>query len=97
MDLFTRSFQSMTGNTYYFEVTGAGKFPHNLLAEQSCFPEKKEDATNAFEKAGSKRTIKMKGVAQPSPNLWRSYGWNLFSFSAIIPKEDYTIYHTWPC
>ena len=87
----------MIGNVYYFEVTGIGDFPHRLLAEQGCFPEEGKDAENAFERSGSKRTVRMKGITSPSPNLWRSYGWSLLSFSHMISSEDYTVYHTWPC
>jgi hypothetical protein len=87
----------MIGNMYYFEVTGAGQFPHKLLSDQHCFPEDAEDAVNAFERIGSKRTIKLKGLTPPNVDVWRSYGWSMICFSHIVPKEDYTIYHTWPC
>jgi len=88
----------MNGNIYYFEVNGHGAFPHELLANQSCFPESKEDAVSAFEHSGSYRTVKLKGMYSPNKNLWRSYGWTVRLISGLSSdKEDYNIYHTWPC
>jgi hypothetical protein len=87
----------MIGKTYFFEITGSGKFPHKLLAEQNCFPEKNNDAVTAFERAGSNRTIRMKSITPPNVDLWRSYGWSIHVLSLTTPPEDYTLYHTWPC
>jgi len=88
----------MIGNIYLFEVTGSGKFPTNLLADQSCFPKTVEDAHNAFEFSSSRRTISLKGIRIPSPDLWLSYGWSIGRLpDALFEKEDYDKYHTWPC
>ena len=87
----------MIGKTHFFEITGSGMFPHRLLAEQRCFPEEESDAIKAFERSGFNRTIKLKSIVAPNPDLWRSYGWMVRLTSNNIPPEDYTNYHTWPC
>jgi hypothetical protein len=88
----------MSGNMYCFEAIGKGFFPHELLANQKCFPSSREDAISAFEYAGSYRTIALKGREAPNHNLWKSYGWTVRLVSGIAPyREDYAKYHTWPC
>ena len=87
----------MIGKTYYFEITGNGVFPHRLLAEQGCFPKEEQDSIKAFERSGFKRTITLRSVSAPKPDLWRTQGWMVRVISNNIPSEDYTIYHTWPC
>ncbi len=88
----------MTGDDMYtFFVIGSGGFPYPLLSTQGCFPATESDAENAFKLSGSRRTINMKSIRAPSPNLWRSCGWTLHGAAAPCKAEDYTRYHTWPC
>jgi len=88
----------MNGSLYTFEVRGSGTFPYRLLSEQVCFPKSKNDAENAFENTGSNRRINLQSSNIPSASLWRSYGWNIVGVvSHYIDKEDYSLYHTWPC
>ncbi len=88
----------MNGNVCCFEASGRGAFPHELLANQMCFPASKRDAISAFDYTGSGRTITMKGLEPPSRNLWLSYGWTIRMIPGFGPlNEDYTKYHTWPC
>ena len=88
----------MSGNGYCFEAVGRGAFPYELLANQRCFPESSEDAINAFEYNETYRSIRLKSAVAPNNNLWKSYGWTIRVISGYIPaKEDYNIYHTWPC
>jgi hypothetical protein len=88
----------MTGdNMYTFLVIGSGDFPYSLLSTQSCFPATETDAKSVFELSYSRRTISMKSIRAPSPNLWKSFGWTLCGAVTACGKEDYTKYHTWPC
>jgi|3_EtaG_2_1085321.scaffolds.fasta_scaffold499722_1 hypothetical protein len=88
----------MNGKIYTFEVKGSGQFPYALLAEQVCFPKSNKDAKNAFENTYSSRTISLQSSRVPSVNLWKSYGWSVGGvLSSYIEKEDYNLYHTWPC
>tara|TARA_Y100000310_G_C20345698_1_gene651916 strand:+ start:352 stop:618 length:267 start_codon:yes stop_codon:yes gene_type:complete len=88
----------MNGDMYTFEVTGSGVFPCRLLSEQFCFPKSNDDAANAFENAGSHRRINLQSSRIPNAKLWRSYGWSIVGvINHCMAKEDYNLYHTWPC
>ena len=88
----------MNGEIYTFEAAGRANFPYELLANERCFPASKEDAANAFEYSNTLRIISLKSHKLPNKDLWRSYGWNVRGLpDALFAKEDYTIYHTWPC
>lgn len=89
----------MTGSMTIFEVTGSGEFPFRLLASQGCFPVSVKDAERINDSFKMKRTITLKGFCSPSENVWRSYGWSIAVIHGgfVNEKNEYTLYHTWPC
>jgi hypothetical protein len=77
-----------------FTVKGSGPFPFVMLQRGKCHPNSEKDVDNLFNYSGT-RTIKLRGQL-PNDNLWKAHGWSVISRPAIY-KDDYNIYHTWPC
>ena len=78
---------------FYFEVSGSGNFPVELLSH-GVWPSSDEDSKNLIN-FSSKRTINLISIYRPTQNTWRSYGWDCFFNEDVI--DDYNEYHTWPC
>ncbi len=91
----------MIGNKYKFRVHGKGPFPMRLLAYYKCFPATADDACLlSGSLSESTRAIEMESITKPSPKIWNSYGWSIVRLSGpgLEPdKNEYEIYHTWPC
>ena len=81
-------------NDSLFIVKGSGAFPLEMLRIGRCHPDGEKDVDNLFNNSGN-RTIRLRGHL-PNESLWKSYGWSVIS-GYPSQKDDYSIYHTWPC
>ena len=80
-----------------FIVKGSGIFPYTMLSRGKCYPKGEVDVDKMFSYSNS-RTINLTGDGQrQNEDLWRSFGWTVISSSAILIKDEYEHYHTWPC
>ena len=77
-----------------FTVKGSGPFPFTMLQRDRCHPISEKDVDNLFNYSGT-RTIHLRGQS-PSDNLWKTHGWSVIMRPAMY-KDDYNVYHTWPC
>ena len=79
---------------FTFEVEGCGKFPMELLHEAKCYPADKEDAIKINDV--KRRTIRLSSVVSQNRMLWFFKGWKIVR-GMSGDKDDYELYHTWPC
>ena len=77
-----------------FIVKGSGPFPFAMLQIGKCHPACEKDVDNLFNYSGT-RIVKLRGQL-PNDSLWKSHGWSVIS-GLYAEKDDYNVYHTWPC
>lgn len=90
----------MTGRFITFEITGSKDFPLSLLAAHSCFPATEADANliKGGGDASGERTIRLKSLKLPLFREWEDEGWRLNMIrDSIQIRDEYDLYHTWPC
>jgi hypothetical protein len=75
----------------YFEVTGTGNFPFDMLRYDTCFPARQEDTARfleperdkgAMKKFKSQRSIRLCALSHnpkwsPTFQRWASFGWGV--------------------
>ena len=90
----------VSDDLYRFVVSGAGKFPIELLCEEKCYPEAKIDArVISNEQSLLSSSVFLISNNKPRNSVWRRLGWQLIILSGPAHKfkaDDFHDYHTWP-
>ena len=89
----------MNKSHYVYKVSGYGDFPSATLKASNSWPVDRSSGIKAYGDSPhhtKERTVELTSATKPKDSIWREYGWKVTSISGGIPKEDYTLYHTWP-
>ena len=79
---------------FTFEVKGSGEFPIELLATARCYPIDRANANSIHDT--ERRVIQLSSNISQNQMVWFFKGWKIIS-GVILEKDDYNVYHTWPC
>jgi hypothetical protein len=84
---------------YIFKVSGYGDFPSDTLRKSSSWPVDRSNGLKAYGNSDYHtrvRTVELTSATKPEDYIWQEHGWKVTSITGGIPKDDYTLYHTWP-
>jgi len=88
----------MIGKMYRFQMTGIGRFPFEFLSKYQIAPETKLDIEIMFQETQKRRSINLASIIKPNEKELKKFGWefNMVCEQTLL-KDDYNLYHTWPC
>ena len=90
--------KNMIGKMYRFQMTGVGRFPHWVLTEYRSAPETKLDLQVMFDESSKRRSITLASKIRPNEKDIKKLGWDIhIIYDPTYSRDDYSLYHTWPC
>ena len=90
--------KNMIGKVYRFQMTGVGKFPFEILSKYQIAPETKLDLQVMFQETQKRRSVNLASIIKPSEKELKKFGWDInMVYDPSLLKDDYNLYHTWPC
>lgn len=79
----------MASRIYYFNVTGTGEFPWDMLRYDRCWPADGDSVANMMYERGrddplKRRTVQMASNTPPTVGRWQSFMWR------VVITDPYT-------
>jgi hypothetical protein len=65
----------MTIKVTYFDVSGRGRFPYDMLRYDRCWPTREFETPKLSGYSAENITIGMAGYSMPTVDRWKSFGW----------------------